>query len=62
MALVSDVDLGVGGLFALLGGSRPLDVGESVERVNSLKVNEIDSAVWTGKDKAESPDIIPNSL
>jgi hypothetical protein len=51
---LTDVDLGVGGFAALLGGSRPLEIGETIERVNSLKVDEIDSAVWSDKDKAES--------
>jgi len=51
---LSDFDLGVGGFLAGLGGSRPLEIGESIERVNSLKVDEIDSAVWSDKDKRES--------
>jgi PIN domain len=50
---LTDFDLGVGGFLAMLG-SKPLEVGESIERVNSLKVAEIDSAVWRDKDKAES--------
>lgn len=50
---LTDFDLGVGGFLAMLG-SKTLEVGESVERVNSLKVEGIDSAVWRDKDKAES--------
>src|SRR5258708_1374257 len=51
---LTDFDLGVGGFFGLLGGPKSLEIGESIERVNSLKVDQIDSAVWSGKDKAES--------
>jgi hypothetical protein len=51
---LTDFDLGVGAFFGALGGSKALEVGESPERVNSLKVDEIDSAVWRDKDKAES--------
>lgn len=51
---LTDADLGIGTLAGMLGGSRPLDLGESVERVNSLKLDQTDSAVWSDKDKPES--------
>jgi len=50
---LTDYDLGVGGFSALLG-SRPLEFGETIERVNSVKLDQIDSAVWSDKDKVES--------
>jgi hypothetical protein len=51
---LSDFDLGIGGLFGLLGISKMLEIGETIERINSLKVDQIDSAVWSDKDKPES--------
>ena len=52
---LTDFDLGIGGAFwGLGGGSQPLEIAETIERVNSLKVEKIDSAVWSDKDKPES--------
>ncbi len=51
---LTDYDLGVGGMFYALGGSRPLELGESIERIKSLNIDEIDSAVWRDRDKTES--------
>jgi hypothetical protein len=51
---LTDFDLGAGAFFGTLGRSTALEIGESLERVNSLKVDEIDSAVWRDKGKAES--------
>lgn len=51
---LTDADLGIGTFSAMLGGSRPLDFGESIERVSSLKLDQIDSAVWSDKEKPES--------
>jgi hypothetical protein len=51
---LTNFDLGVGAFFGTLGGSNALEIGESLERVNSLKVDAIDSAVWRDKDNAES--------
>jgi hypothetical protein len=50
---LTDVDLGISGFLTLLG-SRPLEMGETLERVKSLKIDAIDSAVWRDKDRAES--------
>jgi hypothetical protein len=51
---LTDADFGIGTLAGMLGTPRTLDFGESVERVISLKVDQIDSAVWSDKDKPES--------
>jgi hypothetical protein len=51
---LSDADFGVGTLGAMLAAPRVLDFGESIERVSSLRVDQIESAVWGDKDKPES--------
>jgi hypothetical protein len=51
---LTDFDLGVNSLSAMLGGPKVLEFGESIERVNSLSLEEIESAVWKDRDKVES--------
>jgi PIN domain len=51
---LTEADLGVGGFFGGLAGSKGLTFGETVERVNSLNLEEIESAVWKDRDKPES--------
>lgn len=51
---LTDADFGIVTFATIGGGSRLLDFGESIERVNSLKMDQIDSAVWRDKDKPES--------
>jgi len=50
---LTDFDLGTGPFFFALG-SKKLEVGESIQRVNGLKVDGVDSAVWRDKNKDES--------
>jgi hypothetical protein len=51
---LTDMDLGVGPVLSALSGSKPLSLGESVEKVNSLTFSEIESAVWKDTDKSIS--------
>jgi hypothetical protein len=50
---LTEYDLGIGGFYGVLSG-KPLELGESLELVKSLNIDEIDSAVWRDKDKPES--------
>jgi hypothetical protein len=51
---LTEADLGIGGFFGGLAGSKGLAFGETVERVNSLNLEEIKSAVWRDRNKPES--------
>lgn len=51
---LTDFDLGINALAGMLGGTRTLDIGESIERVNSVNLEEIDSAIWKDREKPES--------
>lgn len=48
---LTELDLGVS---TFLGTRGDLETGESVERVNSLTLEEIESAVWKDRNKSES--------
>jgi hypothetical protein len=51
---LTDFDLGINTLAGMLGGTKSLEIGKSIERVNSLNLEDIESAVWRDKDKPES--------
>ncbi len=48
---LTDSDMRIGGIYGLLGGSRTLDQGETVEKVHSLVFDAIESAIWKDTDK-----------
>jgi hypothetical protein len=51
---LTEFDLGVHSFSGILGGTKALEAGESLEQVNSLNLDEIESAVWKDKDKPQS--------
>jgi hypothetical protein len=51
---LNDFHMGIGTIAQLLGGSKTVQPGESIEKVNSLTFDRIESAVWKDDDKLAS--------